>query len=131
MSTILDLETGDWLAYNVSYRKDIPLVMDTLNQAIAITKDLNGLVLRSNQGFQYLSTEYKIVCEANGIIISHLRKDNPFDNAVIESFHSILKKEILYNHDITSLEEYIQLVHEWMVFYIVKRRRNRKNRRLF
>ncbi len=126
LSTILDLETRDWVSYSISYRNDIPLVMDTLNEAISITKDLNGLVLHSDQGFQYLSTEYKIVCESNGIVISHSRKGNPLDNAVIESFHSILKKETLYNNDITSLEEYIQLVHEWLIFYNTTRRRKTK-----
>ncbi len=100
--------------------------MDTLNEAIAKTKDLNGLVLHSDQGSQYLSTEYKTICESNGIVISHSRKGNPLDNAVIESFHSILKKETLYNNDITSLKEYIKIVHEWMIFYNTKRRRNKK-----
>ena len=128
LSTILDLETRDWVAYRISYRNDNPLVMDTLNEAIKNSekKDLNGLVLHSDRGSQYLSTEYKIICESNGIIISHSRKGNPLDNAVIESFHSILKKETLYNNDITSLEEYIQLVHEWMIFYNTIRRRQRK-----
>ncbi len=105
--------------------------MHTLNEAISISKDLNGLILHSDQGFQYLSTEYKIVCESNGIVVSHSRKGNPLDNAVIESFHSILKKETLYNNDVTSLEEYIQLVHEWMIFYYTKRRRIEKSRQLF
>jgi transposase InsO family protein len=125
LSTILDLETRDWVAYRISYHNDNSLVMDTLNEAIARskTKNLNGLVLHSDQGSQYLSTEYKIICESNGIIISHSRKGNPLDNAVIESFHSILKKETLYNNDITFLEEYIQLVHEWMMFYNTVRRR--------
>ena len=126
LSTILELETRDWVTYRISYQNDLKLVMDTLNEAISIPKDLNGLVLHSDQGFQYLSTEYKIVCESNGIVVSHSRKGNPLDNAAIESFHSILKKETLYNNNITSLEEYIQLVHEWMIFYNTKRRRNRK-----
>jgi len=128
LSTILDLETRDWIAYQISYRNDNQLVMDTLNKAINSpqTKDLNGLILHSDQGTQYLSTEYKTICESNGIIISHARKRNPLDNAVIESFHSILKKETLYNHDITSLDEYTQLVREWMMFYNTIRRRQTK-----
>ncbi len=59
-----------------------------------------------------------LICESHGITISHSRKGNPIDNAVIESFHSILKKETLYNNFITSLEEYIQLVHDRMIFII-------------
>jgi len=124
LSTILDLETRNWVAYKISYYNDNKLVMDTLNEAIYKTNDLNGLVLHSDQGSQYLSTEYKVICESNGIIISHSRKGNPLDNAVIESFHSILKKETLYNNDITSLDEYEQLVHEWMIFYNTIRLRN-------
>jgi putative transposase len=126
LSTILDLETRNWVAYRISFKNDNQLVIDTLNEAISKTKDLNGLVLHSDQGSQYLSTEYKIICESNGIVISHSRKGNPLDNAVIESFHSILKKETLYNNDITSLKEYIKIVNEWMVFYNTKRRKNKK-----
>ncbi|MBU0997469.1 MAG: integrase core domain-containing protein [Firmicutes bacterium] len=51
---------------------------------------------------------FSMVCESNGIVISHSKKGNPLDNAVIESFNSILKKETLNNNDITSLKEYIQ-----------------------
>lgn len=126
LSTILDLETRSWVAYRIGFKNDNQLVMDTLNEAIDKTKDLNGLVLHSDQGSQYLSTEYKIICESNGIVISHSRKGNPLDNAVIESFHSILKKETLYNNDITSLKEYLKLVHEWMIFYNTNRRKNQK-----
>lgn len=126
LSTIMDLKTRNWVAYKISFRNDNKLVADTLNEAIAKTKDLNGLILHSDQGFQYLSTEYRIICESHGITISHSRKGNPLDNAVIESFHSILKKETLYNNSITTLDKYIQLVHDWMFFYNTKRRRNKK-----
>lgn len=102
--------------------------MDTLREAIKMSKekDQNGLVLHSDQGFQYLSTEYKVICESNGIIISHSRKGNPLDNAVIESFHNILKKETLYNNDISSLTDYVQLVHEWMIYYNKYRPKSQK-----
>ncbi len=126
LSTIIDLETRNWIAFKISDKNNNDLVMATLTEAITKTKDLNGLVLHSDQGFQYLSTEYKVICESNGIVISHSRKGNPLDNAVIESFHSSLKKETLYNNDITSLKEYIELVNQWMVFYNTKRRKNKK-----
>lgn len=40
------------------------------------------------------------------------RKGTPIDDFPIESWHSLLKKETLYNNNITSLQEYIQLVEE-------------------
>jgi len=126
LSSIIDLESRKVVSHVISHRNDNRLVMDTVNEAIRKTKDLNGLVLHSDQGSQYLSTEYRIICESNGIFISMSRRGTPLDNAVIESFHSLLKKETLYNHHIKNLEEYINLVHEWIEFYNTKRRKQKK-----
>jgi len=126
LSSIIDLESRKVVSHVISHRNDNRLVMDTVNEAIRKTKDLNGLVLHSDQGSQYLSTEYRIICESNGILISMSRRGTPLDNAVIESFHSLLKKETLYNHHIKNLEEYINLVHEWIEFYNTKRRKQKK-----
>lgn len=126
LSTILDLETRDIVSYKINKYNNNKVVIDTLKEAISKTKDLNGLILHSDQGYQYLSTEYKIVCESNGILISMSRKGTPLDNAVIESFHSILKKETLYNNNIKNFEEYIQLVIEWLYFYNTTRIRQTK-----
>jgi transposase InsO family protein len=126
LSTILDLETRKIVAYQISRQNDNKIVLDTLNKAIKKTKNLNGLIIHSDQGFQYLSHEYKEVCASNGILISMSRKGTPLDNAVIESFHSLLKKETLYNNDIKSLAEYIAFVHKWLRFYNTKRRKTKK-----
>ena len=45
------------------------------------------------------------------------RKGTPIDDSPIESWHSLLKKETLYNNNIKSLQEYIQLVKDWILFY--------------
>ena len=121
LSTILDLYDRSVVAYVISKRNDIKLVMDTLNKAIAKRKDVHGLIIHSDQGFQYTSYEYKVVCESNGITISMSRKGTPIDDSPMESWHGILKKETLYNNDITSLEEYIALVVKWIDFYNSKR----------
>ena len=117
LSTIIDLYDRHVVAYKISKTNDNKLVMDTLNEAIAKEKDVNGLILHSDQGFQYTSYEYKAICESNGIQISMSRKGTPIDDSPIESWHALLKKETLYNNNITSLQEYIQLVEEWILFY--------------
>ena len=50
----------------------------------------------------------------------------PIDDSPIESWHSLLKKETLYNNDITSLENYIELVEEWIEFYNTTRIKGKK-----
>ena len=124
LSTILDLYDRKVVAYQISKFNNLNIVIDTLNQAIAKRKDVSGLIIHSDQGFQYTSFEYKAICESNGIQISMSRKGTPIDDSPMESFHSILKKETLYNNDITSLQEYIALVEDWIEFYNTKRLKN-------
>lgn len=126
LSTIIDLYDRKVVAYKISKHNDNKLVMDTLNEAIAKRKDVSGLIIHSDQGFQYTSYEYKAICESNGITISMSRKGTPIDDSPIESWHALLKKETLYNNNITSLEEYQKLVEEWIEFYNTTRIKGKK-----
>ena len=126
LSTILDLYDRKIIAYKISKFNDLHIVIDVLNEAIAKRKDVHGLIIHSDQGFQYTSYEYKAICESNGIQISMSRKGTPIDDSPMESFHAILKKETLYNNDITNLQEYIALVEDWLEFYNTKRLKNKK-----
>ena len=121
LSSIMDLYTRNIVAYKISKRMDNKLVTDTLNEAIRKQKDVHGLIIHSDQGFQYTSNEYKAICEANGILISMSPKGSPVDNSPIESFHSNLKRETLRSYNITSLKEYVDLVKEWILFYNTNR----------
>lgn len=112
LSTIIDLYDRHVISYKISKHNDNKLVMDTLNEAVVKEKDVHGLIIHSDQGSQYTSNQYKAICESNGITISMARKGTPIDDFPIESWHSLLKKETLYNNNITSLQEYIQLVEE-------------------
>ena len=127
LSTIIDLYDRKVVSYKISKHNDNKLVMDTLNEAISKRKDVSGLIIHSDQGFQYTSYEYKAICESNGITISMARKGNQIDDSPIESWHSLLKKETLYNNNITSLENYIELVEEWIEFYNTTRIKGKKS----
>jgi transposase InsO family protein len=56
------------------------------------------------------------------------RKGTPIDDSPIEVFHSLLKKETLYNNNITSLQEYIILVEDWLLFYNITRLKSKKRK---
>ena len=129
LSTIIDLYDRHVVSYVISKTNDLKLVIDTLNQALTKEKDVHGLIIHSDQGFQYTSHEYKAICESNGITISMSRKGTPIDDSPIESWHALLKKETLYNNNITSLQEYIQLVEEWILFYNTKRLKSKSKQK--
>ena len=126
LSTILDLYDRKIVAYRISKFNDLKIVIDTLNEAIAKRKDVHGLIIHSDQDYQYTSFEYKAKCESKGIQISMSRKGTPIDDSPMESFHGILKKATLYNNNITSLEEYIAIVEDWLEFYNTKRLKNKR-----
>ncbi len=128
LSTIIDLYDRSVVAYRISRHNDNQLVIDTLLEAIAKRKDVHGCILHSNQGFQYTSDEYRTICESKGILISMSGKGRPIDNSPIESWHSLLKKEVLYSNNISSLTDYVVQVEEWIEFYSTERLRNTKKK---
>lgn len=128
MLTILDLYDRKVVAYQISKFNNLNIVLDTLNEAIAKRKDVSGLILHSDQGFQYTSYEYKAICNSNNIQISMSRKGTPIDDSPMESFHGILKKETLYNNEISSIQEYQLLVEDWILFYNTSRIKSKSSR---
>ena len=128
LSSIIDLYDMRIVAYVISRLMNNRLVMDTLNQALAKRKDAYGCILHSDQGFQYTSDEYRKICESKGILISMSGKGKPTDNSPIESWHALLKKEVLYSTTISSLADYIAKVEDWIEFYSTERLRNAKKK---
>ena len=126
LSTIIDLYDRKVVAYQISKFNDINIVINTLNEALAKRKDVSGLILHSDQGFQYTSYEYKAICKSNNIQISMSRKGTPIDDSPMESFHGILKKETLYNNEISSIQEYQALVEDWILFYNTSRIKSKR-----
>jgi putative transposase len=91
LSVILDLFNNEVLAWELSARNDLQLVLDTVKQL-----DVKGALLHSDQGFQYTTKSYANLLDEHELKGSHSRRGNCFDNACIESFFSHLKTEKLY-----------------------------------
>jgi transposase InsO family protein len=96
LSSIEDLHTKKIISWDFSQTMDLNLVLKTLNRAIDLYKDLEGLIIHSDLGSQYTSNEYEDRLKSLNISHSFSKKGCPYDNAGIESFHSIIKKEEVY-----------------------------------
>ena len=77
---------------------DASLVLKALENAIVTQKPDKGLIIHSDRGSQYTSKEYREAVEKAGFKLSYSAKGCPYDNACIESFHAVLKKECVYLH---------------------------------
>jgi hypothetical protein len=58
-----------------------------------------GLLHHSDQGSPYASEDYQLRLDAHGITCSMSRRANCYDNAVMESFFSIMKSELADRFD--------------------------------
>lgn len=91
--------------------------------------DLTGVLLHSDQGFQYTSKPFNRKLRKLGIIGSHSRHGNYFDNACIESFFSYLKSEKIYLSHLKSISELEQAIQEYVSFYNHERFQKKLNDR--
>ena len=120
LSVIQDLFNNEIVAWKLSERNDMQLVLDTI-ELWTRKRDVSEAVLHSDQGFQYTSQAYNTRLEAFGIKGSHSRKATCLDNACIESFFSHLKTEKLYLNQCNSERKIHQAIEEYIYFYNYQR----------
>ncbi|GIP49016.1 transposase [Paenibacillus sp. J53TS2] len=128
LSTIKDLFNNEIVAYNMSLRNDNQLVLQTFEKAFEKQKDMTGLIVHSDQGFQYTSYAYHDMLPKVGAQISMSRRGNCYDNASMESFFSHLKTEGLYPYDIRTLEEAQSRMEDFIHFYNHRRPQRKLNK---
>lgn len=117
LSAIKDLCTHEIVAYQISTRNDNALVLETFKKAFEMQKDVTGLIVHSDQGYQYTSHAYHDMLPTVGAQISMSRRGNCLDNASIESFFSHLKAEALYPYDIRDLQDAQRRIEDYIHFY--------------
>ena len=77
-----------------------------------------GLVHHSDRGSAYVGTLYQAQISAIGALASMSRKGNCYDNAVVESFFSNLKNELIHHRRFISREQARAEIFEYIeVFY--------------
>lgn len=120
-SPIIDLFNGEVIAYNLSRSPNLLQVTDMLEKAFAKIPDNTNLILHSDQGWQYQHKHYQKMLADKGIRQSMSRKGNCLDNACAENFFSLMKTELLYLQEFTSVEHFISELHVYIDWYNTKR----------
>ncbi|MGI8282845.1 IS3 family transposase, partial [Bacillus mycoides] len=128
LSVVQDIYNNEIVAWKLSHRNDLQLVLDTLDLATK-KRDVYGTIIHSDQGFQYTSHAYHRTLQQLGAIGSHSRKGNCHDNACIESFFSHFKSEMFYLNYYQTKEELIQAIETYIYHYNYKRFQKRLNHR--
>ena len=112
LSPILDLHSSDLVSYTISEHPVLSMVTIMLDKAFEKIPDGTGLILHSDQGWQYQQ-----MLREKGVRQSMSRKGNCLDNAVIENFFGLLKSELLYLQEFQSMEHFKQELIEYLDYY--------------
>ena len=110
------------IGYSYQRHMKQEIVLESLRQAVYKTKETKGIIVQSDLGSQYLSYDVERFIEHYEMIHSYSRKGTPYDNAPIESFHSIIKRERLSRMILKTFEEAKMVIFEYIEgFYNRKR----------
>lgn len=121
LSPILDLYNSEIVSFSISDKNNFVLILDMLNVAFKKVSNTSGLILHSDQGVLYKAKHYHDILEENEIIGSMSRKGNCYDNAVIENFFGILKREMFNNKKFESVDDFISKLNIYISYYNNKR----------
>ena len=95
---------------------DTQLILQALSNAVigVGTTKYKDVILHSDRGCQYTSHAYQNKLKSLGIRQSFSQKGCPYDNAPIESWHSLLKKEYVYRRVFKDFEEAKIGIFSWI-----------------
>jgi transposase InsO family protein len=122
LASVMDLCTREIVGWRLYGRMTTDLVLDALKAAYEAKKPDKGLIHHSDRGSQYASKEYREQLETYFMQASMSRKANCYDNACIESFHSILKKELIYRTKFRTKQQAYDSLFRYIEFFYNRKR---------
>ena len=123
LAVIIDLFSRQVIGWAMSTKNNTPLVQDALTMAIWRRGKVNNVIVHSDQGSTYASSDYQKQLHDNQLRCSMSRKGECLDNAVAESFFGTLKNELVYHEDFRTRSQARQSIFEYIeVFYNRKRK---------
>ena len=122
LCVIIDLFSRRIIAWNLSGKMDVDLVIATFRKAYESRSAPYGLMFHSDRGSQYTAFAFRRLLDSLNVVQSFSKKGYPFDNAVCESFFKYLKKEEINRHKYATLSDLNLAVFEYIDGYYNSRR---------
>jgi putative transposase len=129
LAAVIDLFSRQVVGWSMQPRMDKELAIGALLMAVWRRKPKQTVMVRSDQGSQFSSYDWQDFLKAHNLQQSMSRRGNCHDNAVVESFFQLLKRERIKRRIYSTREEARQDVFDYIeLFYNPKRRHGYSNR---
>jgi transposase InsO family protein len=122
---IKDLCSNRIVGYSIDDRMTANLAVGALRSAIARRQPAGTVIVHSDRGGQFRSRSFRAVLTAAGLQGSMGRVASAGDNAAMESFHSLLQKNVLNQQRWRTRDELRYAVITWIEHTYNRRRRQR------
>jgi transposase InsO family protein len=128
LAVVIDLFSRRVVGWSMQSHMQTDIVLSALTMAVGQRLPGPGLLAHSDRGSQYTSGDYRSALRAHGIECSMSGRGNCWDNAVVESFFSSLKKDLVHRRSWPTRSEAAAAIHEYIeVFYNRHRRHSTLN----
>ncbi len=123
LAVVMDLYSRRIVGWSMSRWMSRRIVVDALRMAIDARRPEGPLIHHSDRGGQYTSDDFRGELASHGIDCSMSSSGNCYDNAVVESFFGLLKRERVNRVRYRTRDEARADLFEYIeVFYNRKRR---------
>ena len=122
---IKDVYSRRIVGYATSDRMTASLAVSALRQAVARRQPKGIVVVHSDRGGQFRARSFVAVLKAAGLVGSMGRVASAGDNAAMESFHSLLQKNVLDRYRWANRDDLTYATLYWIEHTYNRRRRQR------
>jgi len=93
LAVVIDLFSRQVVGWSMQPKMHVDLALNALLMAVWRRKPKTEVLIHSDQGSQYTSSDWQAFLKSHNLICSMSRRGNCYDNAVAESFFQLLKRE--------------------------------------
>ena len=123
LAVVIDLFSRQVVGWSMQPRMHVDLALNALLMAVWRRKPKNQVLIHSDQGSQYTSSDWQSFLKSHNLVCSMSRRGNCYDNAVAESFFQLLKRERIKRKTYKNREDARQDIFNYIeMFYNPVRR---------
>lgn len=122
LAVLVDLYARRVVGWSMGQRHDVVLVLGALRMALGQRRPGAGLIHHTDQGSLYGARLYREALAAHGVRVSMSAKGVPYDNAVVESFFSTVKNELVHHCNFATRESASRALSGYIELFYNRRR---------
>ncbi len=130
LAVVIDLFSRRVVGWSMQSRMTTDLALQALLSAVWRRKPKQKVLIHSDQGSQFTSTEWQSFLDKHNLDASMSRRGNCHDNAVAESFFQLLKRERIRRRTYLTRHAARQDVFDYIEMFYNPKRKHTNNRML-